>query len=268
VQYKQQLFPEGIKLFYAWFEAMHTRIDVAISTHADTHGMVEFVNKLQSEINKYEQIGNRFDPKSEISYVNANAFENEVTLSSELFDILAACQTYTYNTMGYFDISVYSTIGFKYDDKAYILNAEKQTVRFTHDGVLLDLSGFLKGYVLSRLIEITEKEGIDNLILNLGNSSVFAKGNHPYGTGWKIQQPETDIECVLLNECMTTSGNSDSTKWPIMNPLDGGVLKNKKAVSVITKDAAQGEVLSKVAYLATEIERKRIFEIFGGRVAN
>ncbi|MBV5343874.1 FAD:protein FMN transferase, partial [bacterium] len=152
--------------------------------------------------------------------------------------------------------------------KAYLLNAEKQTVRFTHSGVLLDLSGFLKGYVLGNLIEIADKEGIENLILNLGNSSVFAKGNHPFGAGWKIQQHETEIECVLLNECMTTSGNSDSTKWPIMNPLDGEILKNKNPVSVITKNPAVGEVLSKVAYLATDIERENIFEILEGRLAN
>ncbi len=268
MQYKQQLFPEGIKLFYAWFEAMHTRVDIAICTSVDTNGLVQFVNNLQAEINKYERIGNRFDPLSEISSVNAIAFENEVTLSTELFDILVDCQAYTIRTKGYFDVAVYSSSGFKSDDKAYILNAEKQTVRFTHSGVLLDLSGFLKGYVLGKLIETADKEGIDNLILNLGNSSVFAKGNHPFGTGWKIQQPETEIECILLNECMTTSGNSDSTKWPIMNPLDGGVLKNKKTVSVITKNPAVGEVLSKVAYLATEKEMESIFEIFEARLAN
>lgn len=268
MQYKQQLFPEDIKLFYAWLEAMHTRVDIAICTSVDTSGLVEFVNKLEAKINKYERIGNRFDPLSEISNVNTNAFEDDVALSSELFNILAECQAYTIKTMGYFDIAVYSSSGFKSDDKAYILNAEKQTVRFTHSGVLLDLSGFLKGYVLGRLIELADKEGIDNLILNLGNSSVFAKGNHPFGTGWKIQQPETEKECILQNECMTTSGNRDSTKWPIMNPLDGEIVKNKKAVSVITKNPAVGEVLSKVAYLATDNERETIFEIFEARLAN
>lgn len=266
MQYKQQLLSDGNKLFYAWFDAMHTRVDVAVLAPVENERLVDFVQQLQTEIRKYEQIGNRFDPKSEISYVNENAFEEEVMLSPELYAILADCKDYKQKTNGYFDISVYSTSGFKSDDKVFLLNSEKQTIRFTHSGVLLDLSGFLKGYVLNRLIEIANRERIDNLILNLGNSSVFAKGNHPFGTGWKVNIQGTETDVILQNECLTTSGNSDITKWPVMNPKNGTIDKNKKPVSVITRDAAVGEVLTKVGYLATETEREDIFQKFEAKI--
>lgn len=266
MQYKQQLLPDGEKLFYAWFDAMHTRVDIAIVASIENNDLVDFVQQLQVEIANYEQIGNRFDPKSEISKVNENAFEQEVQLSPELYAILADCKLYKQKTNGYFDITVYSTCGFKTDDKVFLLNDELQSIRFTHSGVLLDLSGYLKGYVLNNLIQIADNKGFENIIINLGNSSVYAKGNHPVGKGWKINLQGTETEVILQNECLTTSGNSDTTKWPVMNPKNGTIVKNIMPVSVITRDAAVGEVLTKVAYLATENERESIFEKFEAKL--
>jgi len=268
VQYKQQILSDGNKLFYAWFDAMHTRVDVAVVAPVEQDGLVGFVEQLQAEIRKYEQIGNRFDPKSEISRVNMYASEQEINLSIELYNILSACKLYKQQTNGYFDVSVYSATGLKSDDKVCLLNHELQTIRFTHNGVLLDLSGFLKGYVLNKLIEIADNKGFENLIINLGNSSVFAKGNHPAGTGWKVSVQGSDTEVILHNECLTTSGNSDVTKWPVMNPKNGTIVKDKQPVSVITRDAALGEVLTKVAFLATESERDNIFEKYEAKIIN
>ncbi len=266
MQYKQQIIPGGKKLFYAWFEAMHTRVDVAILTDVDRNGLPEFVLHMQNEIRKYEQIGNRFDPKSEISHVNENAYENEVRLSAELFNILADCKLYKQSTNGHFDISVYSTSGIQSDDKVFLLNKEQQTIRFTHSGVLLDLSGFLKGYVLNIVVGLANNAGFDNFIINLGHSSVFAKGNHPHGAGWKVKIRESETELVLQDECLTTSGNSDTTRWPLMNPKNGIIEKSKMPASVVTRDAALGEVLAKVAYLATETERESIFQRFDAKI--
>ncbi len=266
MQYQQRIFSDGLKLFYAWFEALHTRVDLAICSKIDQDGLVEFVKMLQIEIEKFELIGNRFDPKSEISHVNTNAYKSDVVLSNELFEILSDCQMYNHKTYGYFDIAINSTNHLKPKEEAYLLDSQKQTIRFSNSGILLDLSGFLKGYVLERLIKIAENECYANLLINLGNSSIFAKGNHPCGKGWKIQHPENNSDCVLLNECLTTSGNNGKTKWPIVNPTDRVAVTTKKSVSVVTKLPAVGEVLSKVAYLATENERDKIFEIFGARL--
>ncbi len=267
MQYKQRQFSDGLKLFYAWFEAMHTRVDVLICSKFDDNSLIEFVKKLQTEIEKFERIGNRFAPDSEISYVNTEAYKSDIVLSNELFGILADCQLYNQKTSGYFDIAVNSSGQIK-SKESYLLNFNNQTIRFANSGILLDLSGFLKGYVLERLVEISEKECYENILINLGNSSIFAKGNHPYGKGWKIEHSENNSDCILVNESLTTSGNDIRTKWPIVNPKDGLTVTNKKSVSVVTKSPAVGEVLSKVAYLATKNERDMIFEVFGARLVN
>jgi thiamine biosynthesis lipoprotein len=120
--------------------------------------------------------------------------------------------------------------------------------------------------VLGKLIEIADNNRIDNMLINVGNSSIYAKGNHPIGVGWKIKIPENDTEIVLHNQCLTTSGNTELTKWPIMNPLNGDVVKNKKMVSVITKYPDVGEVLSKVSYLAPPTDLNIILERFDAKI--
>jgi thiamine biosynthesis lipoprotein len=268
VQYKQQLFPEGIKLFYAWFEAMHTRVDVAFCVDKGIDNLELIAEQVKRELENYERIANRFDTQSELHNVNENATSIDVKISTELCAILVECQHFNQQTNGYFDISVYSKNGFCNNGSAYNIDTKNNTVRFAHEGVLLDLSGFIKGYALNKVVDIIHSNGVENALINVGNSSIFAMGNHPYGTGWKIKIPETDADCILQNECLTTSGNTDSTKWPIINPLNGNIEKLRKPTSVLTKSAALGEVLAKVAYLATETERENIFQTFEAQYVN
>ncbi|MFZ4581739.1 MAG: FAD:protein FMN transferase [Paludibacter sp.] len=262
MQYTQQNIAGGQKLFYAWFEAMHTRIDIALCVAVERNDLLQLIAEMEAVIRKYESVGNRFDPQSEISNVNRYAFDSEMTISDELYNLLYHCQLYNEKTFGYFDISVYSTTGLRKDKNAFLLNMITKTVHLSHEGVMLDLSGFLKGYVLGELMKIADNNKINDILINVGNSSIYAKGNHPVGVGWKIKIPKTDTEIVLHNQCLTTSGNTELTKWPIMNPLNGEVIKNKTAVSVITKFPDEGEVLSKVSYMAPQNELVGILKYY------
>lgn len=266
MQYKQQQLENGKKLLYVWFEAMYTRFDMAICIDNGHEDLMSLTNEVENEVRKLERIANRFSPESELSYINENAIHSDIRISTELCSILTDCQSYNLQTNGYFDISVYSENGFTNSTGSYFINTEKDTVRYSHDRIQLDLSGFIKGYALGKVSEILDKNRIENALINFGNSSILAKGNHPFGNGWMVSVPASEIEQILKNECLTTSGNSDITKWPIMNPKNGEV-KNKKVVSVVTSNPAVGEVLSKVAYIAPEVELKKILQELNGRIA-
>jgi len=266
VQFKQQNYSATHKIFYAWFEAMHTRIDIAISAPILRNDLVAIGSEIEEIVQKYERIANRFDPNSEISLVNKNASVKAIRISPELYDLLADCALHNTNTLGYFDVSVYSTIAAENGSKNYILDANNQTVTFSQTGVLLDLSGFLKGYVLNKLMGFIETKNIDDILINVGNSSIYAKGNHPFGEGWKIKIPDTQKECVLNNECLTTSGNTDKSQWKIVNPLTSKTAGTKKPISVLSKFPDEGEVLSKVAYLASKSDAKAILKNYNARI--
>lgn len=276
MEYVQKSFDEGHTLVYAWFSAMHTRVDIALWTNEnhskqersnDSHSDVSqsdylpsIVANIQQEVKRVEAFANRFDPDSELSLINRMAFEHPVTVSEELFALLTECMAYTPLTLGYFDITINSSNGFKDGIRNIITDEAQHTIRFLHPDVQLDLSGYIKGYVLRAIRNMLKQEGISNALINMGNSSILALGNHPHGEGWKISLPrpastgetnETN-DFLLHNECLTTSGNRPGNQWPVLNPLTREATQRSAPVSVRTTDPALGEVLSTALFLADE----------------
>jgi len=267
MQYSQKLFDDNKKLIYAWFSSMFTRVDVLIYADASRTDLISIAERIETEIERIESFANRFDENSEISRLNRNAFIEEFVMSEELFDILTECQLYSGQVGGLFDITVNSHNDFRGGIEAISLNRENHSIRFLHPDLQLDLSGFIKGYSLRVVRELLKKEHIDNALINAGNSSILALGNHPNGKGWKIRHPDmnTKNDCVLFNECLTTSGNSEQTKWPVVNPHSGKTIVKKQSVSVITPDPAIGEILSTALYIAGNNEKEMILNQFQAR---
>jgi len=270
VHYSQKLFDDDKKLLYAWFSAMFTRVDIVISTDRSRDDLIYIAEQINTEIERVEAFANRFDENSEISLINNTAFLNTRTVSEELFNIIDECLLYNKKTLGYFDITINSTNGLKEGIENILLDKENQTIRFLHTDVRLDLSGFIKGYALRAVRDLLHKENINNALINVGNSSILALGNHPYGAGWKIGFPDikTTNGCVLHDECLTTSGNKEQTKWPVLQPHTGQPIARNQHVSVITHDPAIGEVLSIALYVSDENKKELILKQLNGKSVN
>jgi thiamine biosynthesis lipoprotein len=73
---------------------------------------------------------------------------------------------------------------------------------------------------------------------------------------------------VLQNECLTTSGNTKSTKWPIQKPQTRETIERNQTLSVVTDDPATGEVLSTSLYIANEDEKHFILTQLKGKIIN
>lgn len=264
MQFIRKQLPDGRNFLYVWFSAMFTRIDLMLISNAGGNNLETIAQNIQNEILRIETFANKFNPKSELCFINRLAGMQEVIVSEEMMHILALCEIYKEKTLGYFDISAGSEIPVL--KEKYFLDKEKSTVKFADQNVKIDLSGFIKGYALGKVAEILNIENISDALINIGNSSVFAKGNHPYGDGWKIQVPLTQAECVLYDECLTTSGNSKDRKWPVLMPDSGKPGTKELPVSVITTDGAEGEAVSTAAFLAKESELAQILSNFNSRI--
>ena len=264
MQFSHKTLPDGRNFLYAWFSAMFTRIDLIIIRNSCDSELEKIARKIENEVLRIETFANKFNPESELSLINRLAGVQEVAISDEMMQILQECNNYHQKTLGYFDITAGSDTYILHEK--YLLDNEKTTVKFADSNVKLDLSGFIKGYALRKVIEILNNEEIADALINIGNSSVFAKGNHPFGDGWKIEVPDTQTECVLHNECLTTSGNRSDTKWPVVVPDSGLPGTKSSAASVITTDGAEGEALSTAIYLAKENEVALILKKFNARM--
>lgn len=110
-------------------------------------------------------------------------------------------------------------------------------------GITINLSGFLKGYALETIRDILHSCSIENALINMGNSSVLALGNHPAGTGWKVNfgnQSETEKtgesqSILLYNECLTTSGNESEGRRHIISPQNGNFVEGLRQIAVVTR---------------------------------
>jgi thiamine biosynthesis lipoprotein len=193
MQYREKLFDDSKKLLYAWFSAMFTRIDIMLLTDNSGHDLKKLAEKIQTEIERVEMITSRFDKNSEISWINNSAYGNSCKISPELFHIIDECLMYNSKTLGYFDITVNSINGFTKGITNIQLNQRDKTLRFLHPDLKLDLSGFIKGYVLRAIRNLIQADNINNALINIGNSSILALGNHPNGSGWKISLPEEQL---------------------------------------------------------------------------
>jgi len=258
------------KLVYAWFPAMFTRVDLALIIDKSSEESTELIRDIQKIIDKTERTGNRFDEESEIAFLNNAAFNQPVEVSEKLFKIIESCQDYHKLTFGLFDITINSVNGYKHGMSNIILDKVKQSVQFLHADILIDLSGFLKGFVLLEIRSYLLKKGIENALINLGNSSILAMGNHPYGNGWKVSIAEStdNQEIVLLNQCLTSSGNKRITDWPVIHPKTGTMHESSENISVITNDPALGEVLSTALFLANDEEKIQILSGQDAQIIN
>lgn len=253
--------PTGESLYYAWFPAMHTRVDIAFYGTRTEEEWTGVAKEVQAEIHHLEQTGNCFDPASELGGVNRIAHIRPLPISEELFHILALCKEYHTRTQGCFDISVHSE-GHTPDTMHQVhLSPENRTIHFTRPGIRLNLSGFLKGYALDKIRTLLQSRQVHHALINLGNSSILAMGNHPLGEGWKLEAGIT-----LHDQCLTTSGNDTETRTHIINPRTGIPVAGKRQIKVITENGAMGEAYSTALFACPDEQRTALPEALDGLI--
>lgn len=245
-------------IFYAWFESMHTRIDIALCNRPE-NTCKTVIDLIYNKLQEIEKTVNRFDPNSELYLLNGTASAHPVIVSSELFRIIKDCIGYYDKTSGCFDITVNSLDSYRDGINGIVCNDSDHSVFYKNPAIKIDLGGYAKGYALDKCIEILRENGITDALVNFGNSSVFGLGNHPSGDGWKITLPTADIEqdsfVILRDECLSTSGNEEK-KLHILSPFDGQYIESFKPVSIVTKDASSGEVFSTALFVSRTTGRK------------
>jgi thiamine biosynthesis lipoprotein len=252
------------------------------------------------EADRLDAMLSNYKYNSEWSRMNRLAASRPVHVSDELFALLEACQKYSRESDGTFDISVgplmkvwgfYKGSGhlpsrtevnaaLRYVGyRKVILDRRAKTVRFAKQGVELDPGGIGKGYAVDRMAEILRREGVRTALISAGGSSIYAMGAPPRKKGWRIElknprggsRPVGSI--VLRDESISTSGNyeqffyADGRLWShIMDPRTGYPTEGMLSVSVIAPKTIDSEAWTKPYYILgrkwTAKHKKRGFRVF------
>ena len=253
------------KMLYAWFFSMHTRVDILLCGE-DEPKLKQTINLIYTELNRLEKTGSYFDPSSELSHVNHAAGISPVAVSDDLHRMITLSAEAYKKTDGYFDMTMKSD---NYNRQTFRqLEISDHCVFFRQKGIKLDLSGFLKGYALEQIRQILISESVTDALVNLGNSSILAIGNHPNGNVWKINLGRdglTTKDCTLYNQCLTTSGNENNKPRHIISPDTGQYIESLETLSVITDSGIEGEVLSTALFAAPPPKHPELVQRFNAQ---
>ncbi len=239
---------------------MGTRFDILIIDQKRLKSQ-EIWNDIVFELQRLDQIFNRFDSTSETSKINREAILEPVHISPEMWSILRSCQIYYTRTLGLFDVTLNDFSKVFLDEKEY-------TVIFLKKDISLDFGGYAKGYALLKIKDLIRQAGVKHCFVDFGNSSILGIGHHPYGDSWKVSienpynQDEVLDDISLKDLALSVSGNTPSYTEHIVRPTSKEPIKGHKVVSITSEDPLDAEVLSTVFMIATDAEKEQISEDF------
>jgi thiamine biosynthesis lipoprotein len=193
--------------------AMATRFEMVL--HGDNPTALRAAGEeALDEIERLEAQLSVFKPTSEIAHLNARAGREPVRVTPRLFRLLEWARRLNEESGGAFDITIAPLVrcwGFmggkgRMPSEEQINEAQRcvgmplveldpreSTVRFSREGVMLDLGAIGKGYAIEQAAGLLQDAGVGSAFLHGGTSTIYALGHPPELDAWQvaITTPET-----------------------------------------------------------------------------
>ena len=141
------------------------------------------------------------------------------------------------------------------------LEIDDTTVSSRNTHVRLDFGGFAKGYSVGKAVELLERRGIHNLIVNAGGD-LCLRGSRG-GESWRIgiRHPRGDGTLATLSlqgaTCVFTSGDyeryltaGNKRYHHILDPRSGYPATGTRSVTVIADDPALADAAATAVFIA------------------
>jgi thiamine biosynthesis lipoprotein len=257
---------------------MGTRISVELWAEPGVDGEAA-IDAVMAEMRRIDKAMSTFKADSEVSQVNARAFQQAMRISDELFDLLTKAIEFSRKTEGAFDIT-YASVGFMYDFRSarkptdeqiaqalpavnyrhIVLDPRARTVRFTRPGVRIDLGGIAKGHAVDRCIELLQRRGITRALVSAGGDSriIGDRFGHPWVIGLRHPDRKNEVfqRIPLVDAALSTSGDyerffeKDGVRYHhIIDPHSGRSASLVRSATIIGPDATTTDGLSKTAFV-------------------
>ena len=265
-----------------WFQReeaiMGTRVAVELWSE-DAALAARAMDAVIAEMRRTDELMSTYKPESQLSAVNAHAFEGPVEVDPEIIDVVARSFDFSRMSNGAFDVT-YASVGYLYDYRAHQRPTEQQvaaalpgvdyrqvevdrarnTIRFLRKGVRIDLGGIAKGYAVDRSIGILRGLGIEHAMVNAGGDTRLLgdRLGKPWIVG--IRDPRNEGRMVtrlpLEDEAISTSGDyeryfeEDGVRYHhILVPGTGDVAREVRSATVIGADATLTDGLSTTVFV-------------------
>jgi len=223
------------------------------------------VDESEKRLNELNDMASPTIATSDVSKINNAAGKSYVKVHPEIIKMLVLSQKYSKLSNGVWDISIGPLvtlwgIGTDNENKPsdekiktklplidynkISINEKDNSVMLMQPGMAIDLGGIAKGFAADEVDKIYKKYDIQNGLISLGASSIYAVGKNAKGTPWTIgiKHPRSDDNDNYLgvikisNQGISTSGDyqryfmKDGKRYHhILNastgyPVDNGVM--------------------------------------------
>ncbi len=266
----------------AWHEReeaiMGTRIAVQLWSE-DPALATRAMDAVIAEMHRTDELMSTYKPESQLSQVNAHAYERPVQVDADIIDVVEKALEYSRLSDGVFDVT-YASVGYMFDYRKHVhptdaqiaealpavdyrqvvVDHDARTIRFLKPGMRIDLGGIAKGWAVDRGIDILRELGIEHAMVNAGGDTRLLgdRRGKPWIVG--IRDPRNEGKVVtripLQDEAISTSGDyeryfeEDGVRYHhILEPGTGKSPKAVRSVTVIGPTATHTDGLTKPVFI-------------------
>jgi thiamine biosynthesis lipoprotein len=260
-----------------WFQReaaiMGTRIAVELWSE-DPELAQRAMDAVIAEMRRTDELMSTYKPDSQLSQVNAHAFERPVQVDADIIAVVERGLEMSRLSGGAFDLT-YASVGYLYDYRAHQrptgqqieaalpgvdyrqvqVDRNARTIRFLRQGVRIDVGGIAKGYAVDRSIERLRDLGIRHAMVTAGGDTGLLgdRRGKPWVVG--IRDPRNEGRMVtrlpLADEAISTSGDyeryfeEDGVRYHhILVPGTGRPARTVRSATVLGPNATLTDGLS------------------------
>lgn len=254
-------------------DIMGTRISVELF-HRDAATARQGIEAVIEEMHRIDAGMSPYIASSELSRLNREASHRPIKVSPELFSLVRRSIDFSELTHGAFDIT-FASAGYLYDYRLakrpnaaqlrqsvdlinfrnLVLDHPNDSIRYSREGVRIDLGGIAKGYAVDNCIAILQKLGIQSALVSAGGDSrvIGDRWGRPWTIG--VRDPRKDNSVVALlpltDVAVSTSGDyeryfeENGVRYHhIIDPKSGDSARELQSVTIIGPDATTTDALS------------------------
>lgn len=230
----------------------------------------QVIDQAFRQIKQIQQLMSFYDPDSQLSILNREAFQTSIRVHSLVYALLLRAQKVFLASQGLFDCTVadrlvdwsllpQQIISPESATQADVLLLPNRMVHYNKP-LLLDLGGIAKGFAVDLAIHALRQAGIQNAVVNAGGDlRVMGKINEPIS----IRSPQDPQHMLSVGElsagALATSAIYYSrrefkgkTVSALVNPYDREAVTSPHSFSVVAPTAWLADALTKVVAVSAD----------------
>lgn len=250
-----------------YYEKSSIVMDTAVTLSAYGENSKEAVEESFKRLDEIDKMADANLDTSDVYKINSSSGKGYVKVHPEILKMVKTSIEYSKLSNGAFDITtgpIISLWGIGTDNervpsdeeikaklplvgyKKININENESSIMLKYEGMAIDLGGVAKGFASDEVLKIYKKYNVENGLINLGTSSIYALGKNKDNKEWSvgIKHPRSDDSNGYLgvvrisNESLSTSGDyeryfiKDNKRYHhIMDtktgyPVDNGVMSD------------------------------------------